>query len=250
MGNVSFFRRMTGAPGVKSFTILELLIVIAIIGILACLLLPALQKAKAKAREISCLNNQKQCSLGQTLYLTDHDRYLYCPENGWSMPNGTTWAGMLYREGYVKAKDTFHCPNFSKVRFNPDDWFHIYASTFVAGTEQVRDSRKTEYTSVKPSELFMGGDGVTVDTDSRPDYRMSYGAYVSGRATPVFWHQNRCNMWFDDGHAAGMAFKQIRGWSNSKYSEAKFMASPWSGFYYTFSGALFDGNYQTIIPFL
>ena len=92
---------------IKSFTLIELLVVIAIISVLAAMLLPALSKAREKARSVSCINKLKQQATFLNFYSDDNSDF---PPPAWSAsspetkevyaPTSGFWCDYLAGNGY------------------------------------------------------------------------------------------------------------------------------------------------------
>ena len=107
----------------RGFTLIELLVVIAIIAILAAILFPVFAQAREKARQTTCLSNEKQIGTAVMMYTQDYDEIL--PQTGWqgpcTNPINVTQASDNYWSGtyafplacgpYLKNWQVFACPS-------------------------------------------------------------------------------------------------------------------------------------------
>lgn len=114
---------------VNKFTLIELLITIAIIAILAAMLLPTLNKAREKARETKCMNNLKQLGSALMLYAGDNNDMFPAYNLSWQHYYAHSLHDILAPYIKMKSKNLFYCPS-QEVKSNLNYYYRQWTTGY------------------------------------------------------------------------------------------------------------------------
>ncbi|MFH1855115.1 MAG: DUF1559 domain-containing protein [bacterium] len=199
----------------SGFTLIELLVVIAIIAILAAILFPVFAKAREKARQTSCLSNEKQIALAVIMYAGDYDETL---PPYYSFGSLTYWVDMVMP--YCKNTQMFACPsNSNKSQYASYGCNYNWPFSNFEQSGWPPESGDSLGSIKRPSEIMMLLDGSTYITRYDPGVALSTGGYYG---KPEGRHNDQCNVAFCDGHAKSMGRSEIASPANA----AKYWITP------------------------
>ncbi len=172
----------------RGFTLIELLVVIAIIAILAAILFPVFARAREKARQTSCLANDKQIMLGALMYAQDYDEAMLAHRTNDGSATYVYWPQVL--QPYLKNEQILACPSDASP-----GTVNKYPAT--AGTITVGYG----YNGGQLNNHSMGSVTMPAETLVFVDCGSYYAAYNDANYRPEARHNEGCNVAFVDGHA-------------------------------------------------
>jgi len=198
------------SPGVKRtkgfFTLIELLIVIAIIAILASMLLPALNKARDKAKTTKCLSNLKQSGLALSIYANDWCGWI--PASYDDIGTKKTWGEMLAILKYVPASsNSLVCP--ARTPFTFANYSNIYGMWTYDGNRsyqvnlwKTKSNLGIPYTASGNSSQAVIAD--SAGTAAAPSQVYHLYGWISTQRFFDLRHSQQANVSFADGHGASV----------------------------------------------
>jgi prepilin-type N-terminal cleavage/methylation domain-containing protein/prepilin-type processing-associated H-X9-DG protein len=180
---------------IKFFTLIELLIVIAIIAILAAMLLPALQKARENSKATYCTNNLKNINVLFQDYISD---YKVFPNTAQFATNKSSWVYCINRTLTLPTEKFWFCPSCTYVLDNNIDDSDEDLATMKRNYTTVHDLINESPVKIwKPSTLPVIFDASDKQTEwSANGFEIQEPSLRQG-----YKHNFNCNVLYFDGHA-------------------------------------------------